>query len=138
MASTIPEDPQYDRQRCTTKWPLTQTGKETSKVCIHYSSSSGGCLSNWFLPLQSQSTYVTQHTLDTRGMLRIKESWELAAHLENLQYCKQTPEGGRDYEILKRESAVQGRCVHQKRFKRPPESLARLIGKGLSLYRAST
>lgn len=69
-------------------------------------------------------------------------------HLCLLQYSKQTPEGAGDYKLLEKRNQqnisdwelthVSPEKTHpQKRFKMPPESLARLIGEDLSLYKAS-
>ena len=81
-------------------------GEDKSQVCVQYSSSWGHCSRDWFLSLQSQSTDMTQHTLGAWGVLRTKDCWEFAALLENLQYCRWTLEGGRDCELLKRETGI--------------------------------
>lgn len=66
---------------------------------------------------------------------------------ENLQYCRQTPEGARDDKFLKRKWGNLSNCEitctipekidPQKGIKRLPESLARLISENLALYETS-
>ena len=83
----------------------------------------------------------------------------LAAAPENLQYHKQTQEGARDYEHLKKEDGkslwlgiyrhksredIFFKCTSlektfpYKRFERPPDSVAGLMGKDLFLYKKKT
>lgn len=66
---------------------------------------------------------------------------------ENLQYWKQAPEGAGDYKLLRKKpkSLSNWRFTHtnpeklhpQKKFERPPKSLAGLTGEGYSLYEGS-
>lgn len=71
-----------------------------------------------------------------------------AAASEDLQYSRHTPEGARDYKLLKKEIQqisltrnlhVRGQrtYIHKKRLERPPESLAELIGEDIFLYEVS-
>ena len=77
-----------------------------------------------------------------------KRPQRLIAAQEHLQYCRQTSEGARDYKLLIRQMANfpkweithigLGKMQSQKRFERPQEPLARLIGKGVSFLPEKT
>ena len=79
------------------------------------------------------------------GGLQIKkENGAVVQAPENLPYCRQTPEGGRDYRLpsKNRKNSLTGATLPQRswilrKVLRGPWKLYQVVGRGLPLYEAS-
>lgn len=72
--------------------------EEKSRMCTQCSGFLGGGL----VLVSSDSDYRQDSELDRSLGPSEKKSWWLGAAPENLQYCTQTPEGARDYKLLRK------------------------------------
>lgn len=104
---------------------------------------SGSCSRDWFLALLTQIPDEIWHPLKVWGLLKTKESWVTCGSSRNLQHCRLTPEGERDYELLENDNNNKP-AYHSNfefisispeeielwnRYGRPQESLSGLIGE---------
>lgn len=85
-------------------------GKKKTETHVRHSDFSVGYKRDWSQSSMSHSDDRTQYTPNAKGPLGEKKQkekaigWCAAVAPEDMQYHRQTPEGARDYKLLKKET----------------------------------